>query len=98
MQVRVKLRLSKLCCLVGGRLYGNYLISAYLLVKCLYVANAVGQLFLLDAMLGIDYHMYGLRVVQKLFRGKVPNNRLINRKGREEEETANTVPFPGLRL
>jgi hypothetical protein len=69
-QVRAKLRLAKLCCLVGGRLYGNYLISAYLFVKSIYVANAVGQLFLLDAILGIDYHMYGFRVVEKLVRGK----------------------------
>lgn len=55
--VRVKHLLAKVCCLVGGRLYGNYLVSAYLIVKFLYVVNAIGQIFLLDAFLGIDYHL-----------------------------------------
>ena len=70
LQVRAKLKLAKVCCFVGGSLYGNYLITAYLFVKSIYVANAVGQLFLLDAILGIDYHMYGVQVVKKLWRGK----------------------------
>ncbi len=55
--VRVKHLVAKVCCLVGGRLYGNYLVSAYLIVKFLYVVNAIGQIFLLDAFLGIDYHL-----------------------------------------
>jgi len=41
--VRIKHFIAKLCCLVGGKLYGNYLISGYMAVKLLYVANAVGQ-------------------------------------------------------
>lgn len=67
---RVKQLFARICCLVGGRLYGNYLISCYLFVKLLYVANAIGQLFLLDAFLGIQYHMYGFHVVDKLVRGR----------------------------
>jgi len=68
--VRIKHFIAKLCCLVGGKLYGNYLISGYMAVKLLYVAGAVGQLFLLDSFLRIDYPMYGLRVVEQLIRGQ----------------------------
>ena len=68
--VRIKHFIAKLCCLVGGKLYGNYLISGYMAVKLLYVANAVSQLFLLDSFLRIDYPMYGLRVVEQLIRGQ----------------------------
>jgi len=55
---------------IAGKLYGNYLITAYLAVKLLYLANAVGQLFLLDAFLKIDYHLYGIRTVERLIRGQ----------------------------
>ena len=53
-----------------GKLYGNYLITTYLAVKLLYLANAVGQLFMLDAFLKIDYHLYGVQVVERLIRGQ----------------------------
>jgi len=66
--VRIKRFIAKWCCLVGGKLYGNYLISGYLAVKLLYVANAVGQLWLLGWFLQIDSPMRGLRVVEQLFR------------------------------
>jgi len=42
---------------------------SYLLVKLVYLLNAVGQLFLLDLFLGIDYHVYGVRVVARVLRG-----------------------------
>lgn len=61
----------QICCLIGGRLYGNYLISAYLVVKALYLANAIGHLFMLDAFLGAtDYRMYGAYIVDRLIRGQ----------------------------
>jgi len=63
-----------ICCIVCiifvGKLYGNYLITAYLAVKLLYLGNAVGQLFMLDAFLKIDYHLYGVQVVERLIRGQ----------------------------
>ena len=85
--VRIKHFIAKMCCIVGGKLYGNYLISGYMAVirrcvphvgrdagrhmavKLMYLANAVGQLFLLDAFLKIDYHLYGVHVVEQLIRG-----------------------------
>ena len=62
--------LSLFCTAYVGKLYGNYLITAYLAVKLLYLANAVGQLFMLDAFLKIDYHLYGVRTVERLIRGQ----------------------------
>ena len=48
---------------------GSYLTIGYLFVKLLYVANAVGQLYLLDAFLGTDFHFYGIDVVRRLVSG-----------------------------
>ena len=68
--VRIKHFIAKICCIVGGRLYGNFLITAYLSVKIAYVVNAVGQLFLLDLLLINDYHLYGAYIIEKLLRGQ----------------------------
>lgn len=68
--IRAKHAVARLCCLVGGRLYGNYLTTAYLIVKTLYVTNAIGQLFLLDSFLGNHYHFYGLHVLTSMARGE----------------------------
>lgn len=68
--VRVKHFVAKLCCVIGGRLYGNYLITAYLFIKTLYIANAIGQLFLLDLLLVNDFHMYGAFIVERLLKGE----------------------------
>ncbi|XP_062574903.1 innexin unc-9-like [Saccostrea cucullata] len=39
---------------------GNYLASLYIIKKCLYCANAIGQFFLLDEFLGHDFYLqYG---------------------------------------
>ena len=68
--VRIKHFVARACCLFGSRLYGNYMVASYLVVKALYVVNAIGQIFLLDAFLGIDYHLYGVTIVDQLVRGK----------------------------
>ena len=68
--VRIKQGLAKKCCMICGRFYGNYLTALYLIVKLLYVANALGQLFMLDIFLSTDFHMYGLHVVKSLLQGQ----------------------------
>ena len=68
--VRLKLLISKLCCFIGGKDYGNYLVVCYLFVKAMYVLNAVGQIFLLSVFLGDDYRLYGLHVVEHLARNR----------------------------
>jgi len=47
-----------------GRHRGNYLIITYLVIKSLYLVNVVGQLFLLDAFLGLPFHSYGVDVLR----------------------------------
>ena len=68
--VRIRHVTSKYCFLIGGKRHGNYLTVSYLVVKLLYLFNAVGQLFLLDKFLGIDYHWYGIQVISQLVRGE----------------------------
>lgn len=63
-------KVSRSCWLVGGKRYGNYLISSYLCVKLLYLFNAIGQLLLLDAFLDVDpKRLYGLEIIRKLIEG-----------------------------
>ena len=50
--------------------YGNYLNLLYILVKCVYIGNVIGQLFLLNLFLGTDYHMYGWDVMRRMLRGE----------------------------
>jgi hypothetical protein len=61
--VRIKEIIAKYCFIVGGKRHGNYLTVAYLVIKLLYLANTVGQLFLLDHFLGKDYHLFGIQVI-----------------------------------
>ena len=68
---RIKQTLAKKCFLIWGKDYGNYLNTMYLFTKLLYIANAVGQLFMLNVFLGTDYHMFGIYVVSALLRGQV---------------------------
>ena len=68
--IRVKHLLARHCFLVGGKRHGNYLMVAYLVIKVIYLLNAIGQLFLLDQFLGIDYHLYGIHVVMRLITGQ----------------------------
>ena len=52
-----------------GRHRGNYLVTLYLLVKLLYIANVVGQLYMLNALLGASYHTYGVDVINAMVNG-----------------------------
>ena len=56
---------STMCCLCGKR-FGNYLLLLYLLTKMLYIANAFGQLFVLNSVLRTEYNLYGYEVLRQL--------------------------------
>ena len=62
--------LSTHCKALWWRLYGNYLLILYLLVKLIYIGNVVGQIFLLNAFLGTKYHMYGFEVLDNLYHNR----------------------------
>ena len=65
----VKNLCSRLFCMCCGRRHGNYLISLYLICKLLFLINAIGQLFVLNLFMGMDFHAYGLQVVSAIVRG-----------------------------
>ena len=51
------------------KLYGNYLSFLYLVVKLLYIANVVGQFFMLNTFLETDFSAYGFHMFRSLAEG-----------------------------
>ncbi len=65
------LRISfKSFCFCIGKPFGNYLVILYMLVKTLWLTNAVSQLFLLNHFIGNDYHAFGFEVIKMLLTGQ----------------------------
>ena len=44
---------------------GNYLIISYLFIKLLYLLNSIGQILLLDTLLGRNFWWYGIDIIHK---------------------------------
>lgn len=61
--------LTRTCCVCCGRRHGNYLVGLYILTKLLFIINLIGQLFLLDAFLGQNFHLYGIEVLNAVRHG-----------------------------
>ena len=57
------------CCM--GRRFGNYMTILYIFVKVLFVANVIGQLFILNWFLGRNFNMYGIRLIQSWMAGEI---------------------------
>ncbi|ELU06821.1 hypothetical protein CAPTEDRAFT_194468 [Capitella teleta] len=55
--------LSATCCRICGRRLGNYLVILFMVSKVFYIANAIGQLFVLSEILSISYSNYGFDVM-----------------------------------
>ncbi|KAK3083046.1 hypothetical protein FSP39_012546 [Pinctada imbricata] len=70
MFVRIRERVSAVCCCLCGRHYGNYLVTCVVIIKVLYVANAIGQLYLLNLFLGTEFNIYGFEVLDSLWKGE----------------------------
>jgi hypothetical protein len=51
-------------------LCGNYLVILYIVIKLLYIANVIGQLFMLNAFLDTDFNMYGINILRKMIAGE----------------------------
>ncbi|KAK3083055.1 hypothetical protein FSP39_012720 [Pinctada imbricata] len=67
--VKMRERVSNICCVMCGRHHGNFIISCVLVMKLLYFVNCVGQLYLLNAFLGTKFNVYGFEVLDSLRRG-----------------------------
>lgn len=68
--LRRRRQAAGLCKKFGLSIYGSYLTIVYLVIKVLYVVNVIGQLFLLNAFLGTDYHLYGFDVMRRMANGE----------------------------
>lgn len=61
--------ISRLINFVFSPLGGGTVTAIYLFTKALYLANSIGHFFLLNFVLGFDYHTYGIRVLRALVTG-----------------------------
>jgi len=59
----IRRRIGSIVCCIMGRHSGNYLVFTYILVKFLYIANAIGQLFLLNVFMGRGFSFIGLEII-----------------------------------
>ncbi|XP_064598074.1 innexin unc-9-like [Liolophura sinensis] len=66
MYVRMRQRLSRVCCFFCGKREGTYLTGFYLVIKALFVANVISQFFLLNGFMGGFYSVYGFEVIHGL--------------------------------
>ena len=64
-----KRNLASMWCLTG-RYLGNYLVVLYMTTKLMYISISILQIFLLSVLLGSNFALYGVRVIDRLFRGK----------------------------
>ncbi|RNA17323.1 innexin unc-9-like isoform X3 [Brachionus plicatilis] len=54
-----------------GAIGGTYLICLYFLIKLFYLSNSLGQLFLLNVLLGHkNFHLYGIEIMQNIMQGR----------------------------
>lgn len=59
-------RVSRVCCIMCSKRSGTFLSALYLFIKALYVANIIGQFFLLNAFMATNYTMFGFEVLSGL--------------------------------
>lgn len=61
--------LSGICC-ISGKFLGNYLMVLYLFIKLTFIANCISQMFLLNLLLGHEFHKFGFELIDKILNGK----------------------------
>ena len=59
----VRRRIGSILCCTMGRHSGNYLAFTYIVVKLLYIGNAIGQLFLLNIFMGRGFSFLGIELI-----------------------------------
>lgn len=65
----IKRLLSGICC-ISGKFLGNYLMVLYLFIKLAFISNCISQLFVLNLLLGHEFHMFGFELLDKILNGK----------------------------
>lgn len=65
----IKRLLSGICC-ISGKFLGNYLMVLYLFIKLAFIGNCICQLFVLNLLLGHEFHKFGFELLDKIINGK----------------------------
>jgi hypothetical protein len=63
-------RLLSGVCFISGKFLGNYLMVLYLFTKLAFIANCISQLFVLNLLLGHEFHKFGFELLDKIINGK----------------------------
>ena len=58
--------LTKTFCCCCGRRLGNYLAILFVFSKLLYIANVIGQLFILNSVLKTTYNIFGFEFMDNI--------------------------------
>jgi len=66
----IRRRVGSILCCTMGRHSGNYLAFTYVLVKLLYIGNAIGQIFLLNVFMGRGFSFIGIETMQRWWHGQ----------------------------
>lgn len=61
--------LSHCFCVCCGKNFGNYITALYIFIKLVFLANIIGQMFMLNQLLGHDFTSYGSFVLSSLVSG-----------------------------
>jgi innexin len=57
-------------CFISGKYLGNYLMILYLFIKMLFIMNCFIQMFILNHLLGHDFHTFGFDLINKILSGQ----------------------------
>jgi hypothetical protein len=55
---------------MAGKYLGNYLVVLYITTKLMYIGVSFFQIFLLGIMLGSNFALFGIQILDRFFRGK----------------------------
>ncbi|KAL3855092.1 hypothetical protein ACJMK2_014322 [Sinanodonta woodiana] len=62
----IRMTLSRYMCIVCGRRYGNFFLTAALITKCLYFMNVIGIFFVLNSFLSAEFSVFGIDALKGL--------------------------------
>ncbi|XP_076108720.1 innexin unc-9-like [Mytilus galloprovincialis] len=62
--VHLRHKISSICCFCFGKREGTFLTGYYLFIKFLYCVNVIGQFFLLNEFMAMDYNNFGFEIIQ----------------------------------
>lgn len=68
---KTKATILHMLCFFCNKSRGTFLVALYLFVKILYLANVLGQIFLLNAFITTDKSMYGLEWLKSFRNGQI---------------------------